>query len=472
MKFKSLFLTILTMTNVMFVIYYMILAVFNCPSQDDWLFLRAIENNDMYSFLEHVYLHQSGRMTGYFIHYITFSLFSVDSLAWGIPLLSYVFSAITSVLCVKRIRKKLGFREINLALIFLNILIICNFEFCAFYWCCASMSIFSAMLFLYLFVLLLTFKGTFGDIAQLLIVLPLKAFSSEFYTPLFAGFMLIVLFYKWKNTDNKELFYGAPSTKWTFLSIIVLFIGFLFIVTAPGNYERAAESMYVKASSVSSFLHTFANNILLYFYLFAFKIHYWISLFFIMLFFGASQWRFPINCSCKSLIIYSALLYVILIALAVMPMAYLMSSFGFQRFYLPCIMVGLVLITLLGWKVGSDYAEKNNYISNTLVFVSLLLILSCLCLHIYIDTPTVKKYAADHKNRTNTILKAKENGNADTLYLSPLSDVNTIGLKWLILRSNKSVLYYKDEITDNPLDYANQCIASYYNIEFPIAIKK
>lgn len=472
-KNKKAIAVILFIANVSFICYYLMLAIFNRPSQDDWIFLKAINSSSMMDFLSYTYLHQSGRLTGYFLHTINFSIFNAENIALAMPILSYTLSVIFMYLTIRRVVDARKLMVASLSFFIVNILIICNFEFSAFYWCCASLGIWGAILYVYLFVLLVTFKDVMTDKIQIIVIALLKAFSSEVFTPLFAGLLFLALLYRFIKDKSIKQLMSDVGNKWILATIIVLLIGTLVVVAAPGNYERASEEMYVEPSSFIQFLMIWMKNFAVYFYLFAFKLPYIFGVVVVMFFVGMNGARFPIKCSYKQFAIYSSALYLAFIILSVFPMAYIMSGFGFHRFYTPCIYVGIVILAMHGWKLGDDIRDRVPEKSFAAVTATYLLLISfAMIFNLCYDTPIAKAYAESVDKRTEMIMEHKNNGDKSPLELDKLSDVHSVNFKYLVTRRVRPVLYLSDEISIDPNSYSNMCISGYYDLDFPIMLKQ
>lgn len=472
-KQDKAFFVFLTITNISFVVYYLMLAVFNRPSQDDWIFLKVINSLSSRDFLSHVYCHQSGRLAGYFLHTINYSIFNAENIAQAMPALSYILSVVLTYLTVRRVVNASKVTLVGLAFFIVNILIICNFEFSAFYWCCASLGIFGAVLYVYLFVLLMDFRNVWADKVQISLVTLFIALSSEVFTPLFAGLLFLAIVYRYIYCKSMKCLLANSGNRWIMAAILVLLIGTIVVVAAPGNYERAAEEIYVKPSSFTQFLAIWIGNFATYFYLLAFKFPYLLADATVMAFIGMKGAKFPINCSYKQLAICSSVLYIAFIVLSVFPMAYLMSGFGFQRFYTPCIYVGIVIIALHGWKLGDMYHKRlAGKLFPAFTSVCLLMVSSAMIFNLCYDTPIAKSYAESVDSRTYSILQHKNGGTNTPLELDKLADVHSINLKYLIVRSNKPVLYYSDDISTDPNSYSNMCISGFYELDFPIVLKQ
>lgn len=467
------FYCLLGIVNVLFILYFLILAYYNRPSQDDWLFARVINEIGSWNFLVQTYMHQSGRIIGYALHCINYQI-PVMLLAKIMPVLSYSLALLSLYGVTRKLMPKSLLRQIVVADTILNAFVMSNFEFSAFYWICASLGIFGAALWVYLFVLLTTTKGDKWDIVLIIGILILKFMSSEVYSLLFAGLLFLTLLYRLHKEDAtwKDLM-TLPSNQWIVATMATLVVGTALVVAAPGNYERAGESMYVHAASIGGFIVAWVKNLVLYFYLYAFKIPYLIAVLLIMLFIGYEYEHFPIDCTLKQMVLYGSLIYMVFIAFAVAPMAYLMSGFGFQRFYMVCVLIGVVILALIGWRMGSWL--RNNRMGESTLHKVLIggycawgVLAFCAVYHIIIDTPTVQHYAACQDQRIQLILSEKSKGRTETLYLESMPSAETAGLKYLLLGSNKLALYYRDAITNNPNDYSNKCIAEYFDIGFSI----
>lgn len=473
-KNKKAIAVILFIANVSFICYYLMLAIFNRPSQDDWIFLKAINSNSMTDFLSYTYQHQSGRLTGYFLHTINFSIFDAGNIALAMPILSYSLSVVFMYLIIKRIVGADKLMIASLSFFMVNALIICNFEFSAFYWCCASLGIWGSILYVYLFVLLVDFKDLVSDKIQIVIIALLKAFSSEVFTPLFAGLLFLVLLFRFMKSKSLKQLLCNTGNKWISATIVVLLIGTAIVVAAPGNYERASEEIYAHPSSIIQFLVIWIKNIAVYFYLFAFKLPYMLGALVVMFVVGMNGAKFPIKCSYKQFAVYSGLLYLVFVVLSVFPMAYIMSGFGFHRFYTPCIFVGMVILAMHGWKLGEACREKEWAVKNVpiITVMYLVLITGAMVFNLCYDTPIAKAYAESVDKRTEMIMEHKNNGDKSPLELDKLSDVHSVNFKYLVTRRVKPVLYLSDEISVDPNSYSNMCISGYYDLDFPIMLKQ
>lgn len=465
----------LIVVNTLFAIYYLALAYFNRMSQDDWLFHHVINEIGACGFLHDVYMHQSGRLIGYAMHCVNYSLFSVNVLPHVMPIISYLLASCTIYLTLRLLQSRDKWLNVSLSFFMTNLFIIANFEFSSFYWCCASLGIFNTSLWVYLFVLLARYRNKVVDNVQIILLLFYKMTSSEVFTPLFAGLLFLLLAYQCIRAKSFALAWQSKQNRWILASIIVLLIGTIIILVAPGNYERAAEEMYVHSVSLLGFVKCWMTNILLYFYLLSFKGIYFVATFVAFVVVGLNH-PSPIakdsQVGMKQLFIIVAILYFAFITLATAPMAYLMSGLGFQRYYIPCIFVAFALVAIIGWHWGESM-QNSSHRRMEYIHMGLCALLSAIVVvRIVHDVPRAHNYARAFDKRLEIILTEKANGRTELLELERLPHPRTITLKSIILTNSDPVFYYADALTTDPDSYESTCLATYFSLPFKIALKE
>jgi hypothetical protein len=467
---KSIIL--LTTLNVIFFAYFIALAFFNRLSQDDLLFLKIVPNSTFLNFVKNTYLSQTGRFTCLFYWYLlmlfiteTNTIFYIPILIWMINffILRYAFSKIFIN----------SFLSSNLSALFLNIFIITNFEFTAFYWINATYYYIQPALFLLLLFLVNQEKVSKFQYRLLLFVAILISGLSETFIPFCLLFLFLNLVYYCFKNNNWEQTIKDNKNKRILVSFVIIIIGFGIQLCAPGNYNRATEEIFQQPQRIVEFLQVSIQSFALFFYLLAFKFPYYIILILISFEVGFNNRRsifFRFNY--KLFLFFSWLGYLIFIYLSILPTSYLMSGFGFHRIYTFTVYISMIFFVIQGFVLGLKTSLKiSEPLFQQLVIINLVVIIFVMSINLFLDIPVEKKYSQSDIDRTNLLLNLKNKHHTELVELEPLYKPYTYSLKYAILRKKQPMLYYINEIETDTSAFSNQCIKNYYELGFPIKLK-
>lgn len=475
---KSAKVLILTL-NVIWLIYYIYLAYFNTLSQDDFVFMKTIKESGILYYTKEMYLYQTGRFSGVFLNSIFFYIILLTNQIIFVPIFYWLFNFVVIYYVLKSYKVFNTFLSVNYSILFVNIFILTNFEFTAFYWISASSYFIQPPLFL-LIIHIVNLNKTiwFQDLILMLSSIFVSG-TSETIVPLFIillSFNLLFYFDQYKR--NYSLLIKDSRFKKILIVAFLLTIGLIIVIVAPGNYKRFSmneEGVFTQAKTFSEFLFVSYKSFIYFFVLVLFKMPYYIILILISflssLTFKASNNKIIFK---FKYLLFSWIVYFSLIYLSVLPASYLMSDFGMYRIYTNCVFLTILFLIFQGFYIGTalkSYSELYKF--DRLLFINLIILFVPMLYNISEDFPIAKSYNNTNNERIEFLLKLKNEGNTKCVYLKRLTKPVTYDLKSLLLnQKHLPMLYYSNEIEKDTNAYQNKCIQNYYELGFPIALKE
>ena len=458
--------------NILFLGYFVILSFYNRLSQDDYLFLKSVETNGILNFIKDAYLFQSGRFIAYLYNAFLYSIIEQTSSIYFIPILIWLFCFFTlyyTLSLVVTINDKLFMT--NLSALVLNIFIITNFEFTAYFWICANFNYVLPVLGLLFIVLIIKNKISNYQFFLLFFISIILSGSSEVFVPLFLLFLTLFFYFNFRI--HSKIFLIDINSKKIIISFLILLIGLIVIVIAPGNYNRATEVIFQRPDSIFEFIIITLKSFLMFFYLLSFKFPYYIILTLISFYVGyQNRDKFTFQFNYTRFLSFSWVSYFLFILFSVMPAAFLMSGFGFHRIYTTTLFFSIIFFLvqsfILGLKINKNINLK---LFQHFISINLLIFTIAMFVNLYLDVPTAKAYSQSDKARTNLLLKFKKENHKELVELETLHKPYTINLKYIILRKKQPMLYYENEISTDTTGYVNSCLRSFYELDFPIKLK-
>lgn len=474
MKNLKIFTLSLWTLNVLFIIYYLILNYYNRLSQDDYAFLTWSASNNIYDAVKFIYLTHQGRYASFVFQWLKFRFIGLTGIFFFEPIINYLIGLFAIYLIVDKVVKM---NKLAISILMMNLFIIVNFEFCSFYWICASAGICSFAFVVFLAYCILFFKSNIRSFVGLVLLSIYIGGSNEAFSPLVLFLMFAYGCYiLWQNKFDFKRTFSDKYIIRLCVSAVIILVGFYFVCAAPGNANRLA---HYEQPTVGGALLISLKNVILFFYLLFFKLHYIILGSIISFAFGSLYHKKEIVVS-KTMFLYSTMIVLIFVWINTIPAAWAMGGFGFHRIYTFAIQVlffyCLFWAFILGQKdIQSNIIPKVIPCINILVFVYCIVQLS----NIFIDAPTAIKYYRSDKDRIEILLSEKSKGRTEPLYLVPLYNPESFNMKSVILNfisgnDKRPVLYYSNEIDTTIKDdkfetgFNNKCLMSYFNLPFTI----
>ena len=469
---RLIFISLLIL-DVLFLVYWVLLAVYSQLHYDDLFFLWKTRDISVFNYVKEMYVARSGRFVAYFIN----GLVSLVTLKTGFhqfwAILYYIIGiglcwAVVKD-CFLTISKKTRF----LVLCFLyNLYILTNLDFPVYYWLCA-MSYYLLLPAMCLFIkyLLKDSLRWYQWLIFGLLVIFLGG-GNEAFTPIVLLFMfLIALHYfkinKWIIKDTWNL----PQVKKIVFSAVCLLLLFLIVVVAPGNYDRMSDaSLFSHPSGVFGWVKAYVEACGTFVYFSLFYIPYYTVVFSIAFYLGGkSQMQLPYS-KIKT-IIHIIICFAIYLVISTTPNVYLYNGFGLQRLYIPTVAVLLIMVFTCGYVLGIG---KSSLFAKLYSLLGIFALSVIMCINVITDIPSAKIYCDAVNKRIELLCKLRDSGQKETIIVQPLPKPYTEDAKHLILKTlgketPKSTLYYLSETSQIPTEYVWH-MKKLYHLDFDFVL--
>ena len=417
---NKLFYILLATTNVLFLVYYLILGYYNQPATDDYCVMSAQRYYGFHSPVKYWYLFWNARILPLYVSNIFLTLFQkTGTTIW------YTISIILGfIFAIYRLLKNafinsntIGSRFflLNFSLFIFNIFVYNNFKFNTFYWLNASTMYFGGILYFIIGV---------GEIIS-----PTKKWYSY---PL----LLISFAYAGTSTENHALvmvliLVGAVATrkiilkKYTpifepklYISTAVISLFFIILISAPGSQHRIVSDA-LKPANFNFFekMFGFLQNFTVKYLLFLGEIGLMYLPYFLLavpviitLFHKVYSKNLPKLFLNKYQLLTAIGILIFLVGAAIAPTIYIFGNIGPQRVLTiaNALLLCFGILFTIYWmeKKGSNYSFSKAF---QWANISLIIIIFQLIFRIITEYPSVKEYASvEIKNRN--IIKAAPEG--------------------------------------------------------------
>jgi len=464
--------------NLVFLTYYVILAVFSRPHYDDLHFLWKLREMSIYEYVMDMYYSRSGRFIAYAINGIVFKTINILDAHWFFPIVFWFIGVGLSIysLC-KLARIKLSFFVASIVALFYNIFVLTNIDFAVFNWLCALSYYILVPAMLALLALLLSNKKSIIEYIAIVVISIFLGGGQESFTPIVLAVLFSIMFFHlYKNNYNIGETLKSYIVIKLISSVIIMLVLFAIVIIAPGNYNRLGMDEFSTPKSILEYISGFINAITMFMYYIVFYVPYYFVLALIIF----KQTHNKYN-SCKLIqkdyFIASVVIFAVYMTLAVIPSVYLWGGFGIQRNYTHLVFVTMLFIIYWLQFLFFKLIKINQKAINFSTLLGTLILLGIMTINIFIDTKSAKKYAIDVDKRIDLVLHYNKSGSTKNLALDTLSVPYTIDVKYILFKalgkkSNPNpVLYYISDTSDNPNEYAYH-FRKYYKLNFDIVIKK
>jgi hypothetical protein len=486
MKTKKILVLSLLIANVPVIFYLLFLGYYNSLFLDDYGFSVAVKERGL-ALVKDMYFNWQGR---YGILIISCFLFKIAQL-FGNLLPLTIFQLLLGYGCfyllLHSIFDKLGKSFIFLiAVTCFHLAILGLLEFSTFYWVCASPCItLISLTALLIYAVFNTHLNKYLSCALIIISSFFVGGGFEIYSPLVILCLGIVLLCRLKKSGWKSIL-KRRTDRQLIAALFLLSVFFLIQILAPGNKIRMAVDGHIQ-SGLPLILKTgksliklqFAIGSKLLYYIASIPLFYWI---------GYQLQQKKISLPCK----YAGRKYFIISCLFLLLFLYiaLLPQIGVVGALTPSLRsfsyVSFVIIAFLGyWGVLSGYKQYHKKIMQTTVLASSLCIIGMSCWLISRDCRRVANYHAEIEKRHAQILKLKEEGFTGVAYIEPArienDQLSLYSVSWNFVReklkhdpTERGLIqtdfpYEKFSLsTNNPSDWRNQLLKSYFDVQFNI----
>lgn len=461
MKNKStvdrLILYSLVLLNILFFVYWAILAFYSQLHYDDLHFLWKMRELSMFEYVKEMYFSRSGRFVGYAINGIQ----SVITDALGFhqlwPLFYYALGLGICWLVVKDFELPVSrFGQFMGMCFFYNLYVLTNIDFPVFFWLCAM----GYYLFFPLACLLLKYlneeKLNWWQWTLLVVITIMFGGGNETFTPIILLIMFVNGMWLWhsKGWNVKET-WTLPQVRRIVWIAVALLVLWAIVVVAPGNYVRMnTGEEFTHPLGIFGWLKAMIKAVVMFFWFMAFYCPYYLVAFALAYYLGSkSDVQLPI--SKMKIVMWVAVAFLVYLLVSALPNVYLYNGFGVQRNYTHVVFLWMLVIVMIGFVMGVGRKATGFGWFSLLGILTLMVVM---CVNIEQDTPSARLYGKAVDARIERLSELKEKGQTGTVEVEPLPIPYTEDVKHFVLSrlgkdTPKAVLYYISDTDTVPNEY-------------------
>lgn len=468
---------LLVTLNLLFLIYYFLLAFYSHPHYDDLHFMWRMNEMSIFEYVKEMYFSRSGRFAGYGLNGIIFSVINFIGCYQFWPIIFYALGIFICWLAFKDYSKQIESKYLlNFIFFFYNLYILINIDFAVFFWYCAmAYYLFGPICCLMINYLNKKILKWYENLLLLLLSIYIGG-SLESFTPIVLLLMFINgLYYLNINKWNiKETWKLAQVRRIVYVAVILL-VSLLIVVIAPGNYLRLSDTtQFVQPVGLIGWFNALFTANITYFYFMSFYLPYMFVLFAISYMIG-SYYKSKVRLGSIKVVVILFAFILIYTFISSIPNVFLYGGFGIQRTYTHCVFMLLLFVSLSGYILGCNNSLKilPYNILSTIGVISLIIIMS---INIYKDIPIAKEYSDAVNSRIDYLKELQETENTMTVIIKELPSPNVHDVKYNILsllgkKTDKPSLYYISDADTIPNEYEYH-LKRVYNLDFDFVIDK
>jgi hypothetical protein len=462
-------LILLVLVNILFLIYFTLLAVYGRLHYDDYHFLWKLRDMSIPEYINELYFRQTGRFVAVFTNGVVFKTILLTGFHQFIPVLFWISGVLLIWLTFSIIFKNQSrFLLLNLAALFYHIYVISNIDFPVFYWLCA-LSYY--LLFPSLIALIAIINKPDLNWKHYLLIAILTVFiggTQETFAPL-AMFLLFVnglIILKYHQFDFLVTFRDIKF-KTIITLMIVIAVLLVVVVIAPGNYVRMGLEEFVRPSSIGEYTVAVSKAIATFSYFQLFYLPYYLILLAVM----TALLKMPVHLPLKRFFPYAIIIFILYVLLTVLPFAYLWNDFGIQRNYTQLVMASMFMLVYAGFV----YLKRFEKLMKILAVSGLIILTAIMLFNLFYDIPAAREYALSVDERAEKVLALKNSNQTGEYAVEPIKIPYTTDVKYhvskYVLKKESPVplLYYYSDTDSIPNEYAEH-YSRVYDLDFLIKL--
>ena len=473
---------LLLATNIAFLVYFVVLAIYARPHYDDLHFMWKMQEMSIFDYVKDMYFSRSGRFGAYFLNGVVFSIINVVGVSWFFPLL---FIALGILICcyvaTKALPKANSFWLCNGVMLFYFVYLLTNIDFAVVYWLCAM----GYYLKFPMALLLLYFINKRQLSIWQWIILILAAITVGAGNEAFSPLMLVLLFingmyYLYNNHYDFRKTFSDVRVKKMCLTASIIIVLMIIVIVAPGNYARMSDTtQFHRPTSIVEWIKGLVHAGATYHYFLLFYISYYCVLMALSYLLGVkakvNNWFSDILDKKQYVIIVMILLYAIYVFCSILPSVFLYGNFGIQRNYTHIVFMTMLTLCTIGFLFG--YWKPNvEKMAKYLSLIGLITLFSITIINCNIDFPIAQSYAESVDNRIAYCNEKQIDGYNGVLEVSPLATTSTVDVKFIVFRmlgstTSKPSLYYTSENVEAFDEYSDH-MKRLYKWDFDIVVKQ
>ncbi|GEM_PF-5561305 len=416
MKKKVLIDILLIIAATSSTIYLSYLSAYNVLSLDDYGFVADLGTKSIWKYVADLYMNWQGRFSAFFVSGLL-TKFAIYTNFYSIFfIVNLVFGYLSLYIWINYLVPNISaFRKITFSVLFTNIGLMSLLEFSTLYWICCFSYIFCIWAVILLSYLLFANKNNNVYTWTFIVILSIYLSGiAETFTPLVILLYVIVFIWRWYKCRSLKIMLNNKKNLRLMICLIIIFVGFLFMLFAPGNEVRLNGVNHDRIFSFSELIYKEIFASFIFIWRLSSKSAYFIILFPISLYIGYIMkrngqtilshykitWKFYV-------IIAVCLLAFIMIAIA--PCVAVMNWYAPLRSFSYMSFIIVAVFLFVGIIIGNRYNISNKLI-DTLIVISLccLIILSIYCCNL--DFARAKQYYNDVNLRNEKLIQLENQG--------------------------------------------------------------
>ncbi|GAB1414645.1 hypothetical protein MASR2M117_00510 [Paludibacter sp.] len=476
------FTAILTGLNLLFIIYYIILAIYSRPHYDDLHFLWKLREMSIFDYVKDMYFDRSGRFMGYYINGLVFKTILLTGKYWFFPILFGIIGVILTIIGTKRLLKlNYGIIQINAVLLFYNLFVLTNIDFPVFFWLCAMSYYLLVPAMICLIGLLLTKENNIFEWALMVVLTLFLGGGQEAFTPIVLFVFGVVLLALLRNNNwNFKLTLQDIRVKKIIVISVVMIIALLVVIVAPGNYNRLTDTeQFKQPETLVQYIRGFVQAIGMFFYFITFSIPYYAILSIVLFIAFGENIRQIIGSNKRQILIISIIVYSVYLLLSVFPSVYLWGGFGIQRNYTHLVFISMLFFSFWMMLLLNKFLDKKHITLAISSIAGLIFLIVIMVVNIHSDSKSAKEYAKSVDGRIINLIEIQANNTAQDsiVTVTPILKPYTTSVKYNVLKvlgktkNPKPVLYYTSDTDLSPNEYSYH-FTKFYNFDFQIQLER
>lgn len=473
---------LLLATNIAFLVYFVVLAIYARPHYDDLHFMWKMQEMSIFDYVKDMYFSRSGRFGGYLLNGIVFSIINAVGASWFFPLL---FIALGILMCCyvakKALPKANTFWLCNGVILFYFIYLLTNIDFAVVYWLCALGYYLKFPIALLIFYFINKQKLNIWQWIILTLAVITVGAGNEAFSPLMLVFLFINgLYYLQSNHYNILKTFADNRVRKLCVATAIIVILMVIVVVAPGNYARMNDTtQFHRPTSIVEWIKGLVHAGVTYHYFLLFYIPYYAVLIALSYLLGikakVNNWFYDKFENKNSVMLWIIFLYVIYIFCTILPSVFLYGNFGIQRNYTHTVFMTMLTLCTIGFVFGYWKPNVEN-LAKYLSVIGLITLFSITVINCNLDFPTASSYAESVDNRIAYCNEKQEEGYKGALEVEPLAIANTVDVKYIMFHmlgetTSMASLYYTSENVKAFDEYAEH-MKRLYKWDFDIVLKQ
>lgn len=478
---KSLFgrimFVLLVIVNVLFLFYWVALALNYSLHFDDAHFMWKMQEYSIFEYVREMYMTRGGNFAGYGMNGIIFTIANWLGCYQFWPIIFYIIGILMVVGSVRGLFSGLRQLELYLGVIALyNVYVLTSIDVAVFLWLCAMGYYLAGPAICLLIRYINTQRLQWWQWLIYILLVVLLSGQTVALTPMALLIMFCNGLYIWRNNQWKiaSTWNNRIIRRLVFTAIIMLGL-YGIMIAAPGNYLRMQGEFDInQPANLMEFFKACAVCIIMFFYFMAFYLPYQLLAVGLGGYIGSKHsLPFKIESPKKGLIIVFCA-FALYLVVAVMPLAYLSNGFQIQRNYTHISFFYMMMLFAVGYVMGQKFSKVQHWTILSAICVAFLCVI--MCLNIHQDLPIAKAYHKAHQEREAYLLEKQTAGNTDTLYVAKYPSTHAPDAKYVILsilgkKSEPQAIYYEADTSTDPNEYESH-IRHLLKLNFDFVLEK